>query len=273
MSSRLPEAEELRGICAGTAEAAGRWLVDWRAGRTTLATRTKSSPTDVVTEADQEVEALIRGRLTAAHPRAAWWGEESGRATGSEEEGALEWVVDPIDGTVNFLYDLPGWSVSIAAAVRGQVVAGAVAIPTLDELYSASMGGGAWLETSRDRRRRLAVSACHDLSQALVATGFAYDPRLRAVQGRAVGLMLGRVRDIRRAGAASVDFCSLAAARVDAYVERRLQPWDRAAGALIAREAGAVVDEHPDGSVVASGPALHPALSGLLDDVGAWDGS
>lgn len=271
MSVPVPDAEELRELCARTAEAAGRWLVAWRAGRTTLATSTKSSPTDVVTDADREVETLIRERLIAAHPGASWWGEESGRSTGSDADGALEWVVDPIDGTVNFLYDLPGWSVSIGAVVQGQVVAGAVAIPTLDERYSASLGGGAWLETSQVPRRRLAASTCDDLSQALVATGFAYDPRLRAVQGRAVGLMLGRVRDIRRAGAASVDFCSLAAARVDAYVERGLQPWDRAAGALIAREAGALVDERPDGSVVACGPALHPALTELLDDVRAWD--
>jgi myo-inositol-1(or 4)-monophosphatase len=270
VSPSLPDVEELRGLCAGTAEAAGRWLVAWRAGRTTLETSTKSSPTDVVTEADREVEGLIRERLIAGHPGAAWWGEESGRSTGSGADGDLEWVVDPIDGTVNFLYDLPGWSVSIAAVVGGQVVAGAVAVPTLTELYSASLGGGAWLQTSGASGRRLAASTCDDLSQALVATGFAYDRGLRAVQGRAVGLMLGQVRDIRRAGAASVDFCSLAAGRVDAYVERGLQPWDRAAGALIAREAGAVVDEHPDGSVVACGPALHPALTALLDAVGAW---
>lgn len=271
MSVPSPDADELRELCARTAEAAGRWLVAWRAGRTSLSTSTKSSPTDVVTEADREVEGLIRERLMKAHPGAAWWGEESGRSSGSDSAGALEWVVDPIDGTVNFLYDLPGWSVSIGAVVRGQVVAGAVAIPTLDELYSASLGGGAWLETSRVPRRRLAASTCDDLTQALVATGFAYDQQLRAVQGRAVGLMLGRVRDIRRAGAASVDFCSVAAGRVDAYVERELQPWDRAAGALIAREAGAVVDEHPDGSVVACAPGLRAALTELLDDVGAWD--
>lgn len=268
MTDAPHDVQRLRDLCVRTAEDAGRWLVEWRSGRTNLDTDTKSSPTDVVTEADRVVEEQIRGRLLGEHPGAAWWGEETGQQAGSD--GGLGWLVDPIDGTVNFLYDLPGWSVSIAAVVDGEVVAGAVAVPTLGAVFSAALGCGAELVDAHGSRS-LAVSTCDDLAQALIATGFAYDPVLRAAQGAVVGRMLGRVRDIRRGGAASVDLCSLAAGRVDAYVERALQPWDRAAGGLIAREAGAVVVEHPDGSVVASGPALHPALTDLLDAVGAWD--
>lgn len=273
MSASDATPQGLRTLVADVAQDAGRWLVAWRAGRTPTVTDTKSSPTDVVTEADRAVEHSIREQLMSAYPGAAWLGEESGPSLGSGAGSAtsdLRWVVDPIDGTVNFLYDLPGWSVSIAAEVAGQVVAGAVAVPTQGALFSASLDGGAWLQDAGGTRR-LSVSGCTDLSQALVATGFAYDPHLRAVQGRAVGRMLARVRDIRRGGAASVDFCALAAGRVDAFVERALQPWDRAAGALIAREAGATVLERPDGSVVASGPALSAPLRALLDDVGAWD--
>lgn len=270
MTGAPPDLVGLRDLCVRTAEEAGRWLVEWRAERGGLDATTKSSPTDVVTEADRAVEEQIRSQLLQAHPGASWWGEETGRSAGSAAGGGVGWLVDPIDGTVNFLYDLPGWSVSIAAVLDGAVVAGAVAVPTLGATFRAALGHGAQLTDARGVRP-LAVSTCTDLGQALVATGFAYDPALRGVQGRAVGRMLGRVRDIRRGGAASVDLCWLAAGRVDAYVERALQPWDRAAGALIAREAGAVVVEHADGSVVASGPALHEALTELLDVVGAWD--
>lgn len=261
-----PDAQALTSLAAATAREVGQHLLQWRRARVSVASDTKSGPTDVVTTADRDAEAMIRRRLLAVYPDAGWWGEESGRAPGSGAE--LEWVVDPIDGTVNFLYDLPGWAVSIAAVWQGEVVGAAVMVPTTGTLFSASQGMGAWLD-DHGGRRPLHASQCDDLTQALVATGFAYDAGVRTEQGAGVGRLVGRVRDIRRAGAAAVDLCSVAAGRVDAYFEWGLQPWDRAAGGLIAREAGAVVTERDDGSVVASGPLLAGALKELLADVGA----
>jgi myo-inositol-1(or 4)-monophosphatase len=261
----MVDAGALTALCEDTARAVGAHLLQWRSDRGAIASDTKSGPTDVVTEADREAEELIRGRLLAAHPDAAWWGEETGRRAGRSD---LEWLVDPIDGTVNFLYDLPGWAVSIAAVWRGETVGAAVVVPTTGAVFSATLGEGAWLD-SGSRRRRLAVSPCAELPQALVATGFAYDGDVRTRQGVVVGELVGRVRDIRRAGAASVDLCSVAAGRVDGYFERGLQPWDRAAGELIAREAGAVVQLRDD-VVVASGPNLAQPLTSLLAELGAW---
>jgi myo-inositol-1(or 4)-monophosphatase len=262
-----PDAQALTAIAAATAREVGQHLLQWRHAQVSVASDTKSSPTDVVTTADHEAESMIRRRLLAAYPDAGWWGEESGRAAGSGAE--LEWVVDPIDGTVNFLYDLPGWAVSIAAVWQGEVIGAAVMVPTTGTLFSASQQMGAWLDDEAGRRP-LHPSRCHDLTQALVATGFAYDAAVRTEQGAAVGRLVGQVRDIRRAGAAAVDLCSVAAGRVDAFFERSLQPWDRAAGGFIAREAGAVVTERDDGSVAASGPALAGSFEELLVEVGAW---
>jgi len=262
-----PDAQALTALASATAREVGQHLLRWRRAQLSVASDTKSGPTDVVTSADHEAETMIRRRLVAAYPDAGWWGEETGRSAGSGPD--LEWVVDPIDGTVNFLYDLPGWAVSIAAVWRGEVVGAAVMVPTTRTLFSASRGMGAWLDDDGGRRS-LAPTRCSDLSQALVATGFAYDAAVRVEQGEAVGRLVGRVRDIRRAGAAAVDLCSVAAGRVDAFFERSLQPWDRAAGGFIAREAGAVVIERDDGSVVASGPMLATALDELLAEVGAW---
>jgi myo-inositol-1(or 4)-monophosphatase len=135
-------------------------------------------------------------------------------------------------------------------------------------VFSAELGGGAWLDDGAGRRQ-LSASPCSRLPQALVATGFAYDAAVRTRQGAVVGALVGRVRDVRRAGAASVDLCSVAAGRVDGYFERGLQPWDRAAGELIAREAGAIVQLRDD-VVVASGPNLAEPLTGLLAELGAW---
>jgi myo-inositol-1(or 4)-monophosphatase len=262
-----PDAQALTALASATAREVGSHLLQWRRERRSIASDTKSGPTDVVTAADHEAETMIRERLMAAYPDAAWWGEESGRIGHSGAD--LEWVVDPIDGTVNFLYGLPGWAVSIAAAWRGEVVSAAVMVPTTATLFSASTGMGAWVDDD-GHRDRLVVTECADLSQALIATGFAYSAASRVRQGTAVGHLVSQVRDIRRAGAASVDLCSVAAGRVDGYFESGLQPWDLAAGGLIAREAGAVVTERDDGSVVASGPALAASLEALLGDVGAW---
>ncbi|MEO8329167.1 MAG: inositol monophosphatase family protein, partial [Candidatus Nanopelagicales bacterium] len=180
----------------------------------------------------------------------------------------VRWIVDPIDGTVNYLYSLPGWGVSVAAEVSGNVVAGAVVVPTFDEEFSAAIGQGATCNG-----QELAVSSCDRLDSALIATGFAYRSDVRAHQGAVVARLLPLVRDIRRVGAASVDFCTVAAGRVDGYFETGLQPWDRAAGALIAREAGATVFESPDGDVIASGPQLIDALTDTLTHLRSVEGT
>jgi myo-inositol-1(or 4)-monophosphatase len=198
---------------------------------------TKSSPTDVVTEMDRAAERLIRDRIGAARPGDAVLGEEGGE-TGA---GSVRWIVDPLDGTVNYLYGLPDWAVSIAAEVAGEVVAGAVCVPMRRSVFTAARGGGAWLESHwQPGRQRLACNSGVALPAALVATGFGYAADRRADQGRVAAVVLPRVRDIRRCGSAATDLCSVAAGQVDAYYERGLQYWDLAAGELIAREAGAV---------------------------------
>jgi myo-inositol-1(or 4)-monophosphatase len=230
---------------------------------------TKSSPTDVVTEMDQAAERLIREQIGAARPHDAVLGEEGGQ---SGESSLVRWIVDPLDGTVNYLYDLPDWAVSIAAEAAGQVVAGVVCVPRRDVMYFATLGGGAWragMTSSMTAAERLNCNAGVPLARALVATGFGYEQRRRAVQGQVVGALLPQVRDIRRNGAAAVDLCWVAAGNVDGYYERGVQYWDIAAGSLIAREAGAIVAGlagKPAGPsmTVAGGPGLFAELHDAL---------
>jgi len=216
---------------------------------------------------------LIRSLLADARPGDGFLGEETG--AGDASTTGITWVVDPIDGTVNYLYDLPAYAVSIAAVEGGAdpaewaALAGVVVNPALAEVYTATRGGGAYLSD-----RRLQTPAGKELSVALVATGFGYTAERRAQQASAVAQLLPRVRDIRRFGVASLDLCSVATGRVDAYYERGLQPWDHAAGALIAAEAGARVgglDGAPatDRFVLAAEPALFAQLEPLLAEFGA----
>ncbi|KOV79143.1 inositol monophosphatase family protein [Nocardia sp. NRRL S-836] len=193
---------------------------------------TKSTSTDVVTAADRASEQLVRTRLSESRPGEPVLGEEEG---GSVLPG-LTWVVDPIDGTVNYLYGIPWYSVSIAAQLDGESIAGAVFEPATGRMWTAARGHGAFLDGSP-----LRVSAATDLSLSLLGYGFAYRPERRQRQAEAWAAMSTRVRDMRRAGAASLDLCSVAAGRLDAYAEHELGRWDWAAGALIAAEAGAVV--------------------------------
>lgn len=261
---------ELGELCLRSAREVGEYVLEWRHQHRYLAAdsvSTKSSPTDMVTEADGMAEQMIRERLMRATPDAAWLGEETGRAAGSSGADDLEWVVDPIDGTTNFLYGLPGWSVSIAARLAGQAVAAAVHVPTLGATFTARLGGGSFV-SDPGGRRQLAASDATALSTALIATGFAYDEGVRAEQGAIVGALVARVRDIRRFGAASVDLCSVAAGSVDVFFERGLAPWDLAAGSLIASEAGARVYERPSGTTVAAGPGIADAFDALLDELG-----
>ena len=255
-------ANEFLDIALEAARAAGALLVS--AERPEVLS-TKSSPTDVVTQMDRQAEELIRSRILAARPGDAILGEEGGQ-TG---EATVRWVIDPLDGTVNYLYGLPDWAVSVAAEVSGVVLAGAVAVPRRREMFTAVLGGGAWLESASGERVALRCGPGVPLDRALVATGFGYLPARREVQGAVVAALLPRIRDIRRAGVASADLCSVAAGRVDAFYERGLNYWDYAAGALVAAEAGAVVGglrgAPPSGSMtIAAGPKLFGALASVL---------
>jgi myo-inositol-1(or 4)-monophosphatase len=197
---------------------------------------TKTSPTDVVTEVDRASERLIFERLMAARPDDGFVGEEG---ASSESTSGVSWVVDPIDGTVNFLYGIPAYSVSIAAAVDGEPVAGVVLNVQTGELFTATLGGGSFLDGSPLRVG--SAGEVPPLSQQLVGTGFNYVHDVKMLQVSAVSAMLREVRDIRRIGSAALDLCNVATGRYDAYVEEGLHEWDRAAGGLVATEAGAVL--------------------------------
>jgi myo-inositol-1(or 4)-monophosphatase len=198
---------------------------------------TKSSPVDVVTEADRAAEQLIHGRLLEARPHDGFVGEEGGDAASTS---GVTWVVDPIDGTVNFLYGIPHYAVSIAARVGDEVVAGVVVDVAKGEVFTATRGGGAWCGASR-----LAVRTGAVPGEQLVATGFNYEKEVRVLQAAAAAAMMPEVRDVRRLGSAALDLCWLGAGRIDAYVEEGLNEWDLAAGGLVAEEAGARVEVHP----------------------------
>jgi myo-inositol-1(or 4)-monophosphatase len=237
-----------------------------------LAVDEKSTATDHVTEMDRAAEELIRTTILRARPGDTIVGEEGGEVLGTGGDG-VTWWVDPIDGTTNYVYDHPGYAVSIAAAVDGVTVAGVVADPTHARTYLATAGAGATCRTARGDRA-LRIPAAPPLARALVATGFGYDADRRREQGLVVAELLPAVRDIRRMGAASLDLCSVAAGRVDAYFERGLSMWDLAAGALVAQEAGArvgAIDGGParPGSTLAAHPDLFGALCDLLAELGA----
>ena len=232
----------------------------------------KSSPVDVVTAVDKASEQLITGRLLAARPDDGLLGEEGADRAGTS---GVRWVVDPIDGTVNFLYDVPAYAVSIAAEVDGAVVAGAVLNVATGELFTASAGGGAFLTTPSSREaRRLTVDGPAALEQTLVATGFGYRVEQRRAQGAVVAQLLPRVRDIRRFGSAALDLCAVAAGRVDAYYELDLNPWDHAAGALVAAEAGCTVTGLPgrpfaEPMAIAAAPDVAEAFVDLVAELHA----
>ena len=260
-----PDPGELADLACSVAREAGDLLIS-RHGQVRVVD-TKSSPTDVVTEMDRAAEDLIRRRILAARPGDAILGEEGGQIGAGT---AVRWIVDPLDGTVNYLYGLSDWAVSIAAEVDGTVVAGAVCVPVHRSLFSATAGGGGWLRSpGRDGPERLSCNSGVSLAGALVGTGFGYEAGRRVVQGQVVAALLPRVRDIRRAGAAAVDLCSLAAGRLDAFYERGLHAWDFAAGGLIAREAGAqIAGLHgraaSESMTLAAGPGLFSELHDLL---------
>jgi myo-inositol-1(or 4)-monophosphatase len=270
MAPHSPDLAELAELALDTARAAAALAVELRAAP--LEIDTKSSRTDLVTNADRAVEALVVERLRGARPNDGVLGEEGSGGDHGDLGAEIVWVVDPIDGTTNFVYDLPGWAVSIAArlgGVDGEEVVGVVVDPRHAEEFVAIKGGGA---THNGAPMTLGEPA--PLAEALVATGFGYDPARRAKQAEAFVTILPRVRDTRRFGAASVDLCWTGLGRFDAYYEMGLAPWDLAAGVLVATEAGARVEDlhggrpGPDGIVVAAHPKLWDALSELLVSAG-----
>jgi myo-inositol-1(or 4)-monophosphatase len=258
------EAAELLSIAqdiAGEAAALARKMrVEGVSGVTTKSTRT-----DIVTAADRAVERYIIEALHTRRPGDRMLGEESGESTAVAGGGSpVRWVIDPIDGTVNYLYDIPVYAVSIAAELDGVVVAGVVRNAAGHEAWSATSGGGAY----RDGQR-LVGSPSTDLAESLIGTGFGYDARRRVHQAGVVARLLPLIRDIRRIGAASIDLCYAAEGRLDGYFEKGLNLWDHAAGGLVAREAGLTVSglagAPPGPDLVLAAPAgiyrpLHDAL-------------
>ena len=231
------------------------------------AVRTKSSPTDPVTVVDTETERLLRDRLAQLRPNDPVLGEEGGGpAVGLVPAGAVTWVLDPIDGTVNFVYGIPAYGVSVAAQVDGVSVAGAVADVVSGEVYTAALGQGAKVEGPTGQKA-LRCNTVDGLSMALLGTGFGYAPGRRATQAALLAQLMPEVRDVRRIGSAALDLCMVAAGRLDVYYEHGLNLWDWAAGALIAAEAGAQVllPTEPAGPLVAAPPGIaeefHAALA------------
>ncbi|MBO0981780.1 inositol monophosphatase family protein [Microbacterium sp. SD291] len=228
---------------------------------------TKSTLADIVTDADREVEELIRERLRVARPGDGFLGEESEADTG---DTGITWVVDPIDGTVNYAYGIPAYSVSIAAVRGGTVpleweaLAGAVFAPAMGELFTAALGHGAWRG-----EHRLAVTS-DTPAGALLATGFGYDPTTHDGDLATVRQVMTMARDLRRGGSAALDLAYVAAGRLDGYFERGLRPWDLAAGALIVVEAGGSVTLLDAASsrpmLIAGGIDVHARLRGILEE-------
>ncbi|HUQ38689.1 MAG TPA: inositol monophosphatase family protein [Acidimicrobiales bacterium] len=256
----MDDLTELAAVAEGAARRAAIVLIEGlRTDRTVVAT--KSSVTDMVTAVDRAAEVVLVDYLLGARPDDAIIGEEGTTTAGTT---GITWVLDPIDGTTNYLYGFPAFCVSIGAERGGVRIAGAVHDPVRDETFTAWLGGGAFLNGAPIR-----CSDRSDLATALVGTGFAYAAEGRAWQADVLRHLLPRVRDIRRAGSAALDLCWVACGRLDATVERGLQPWDLAAGALVVTEAGGVVhlDDHTSWRlVVSSAPAIAGDLLALVTE-------
>jgi myo-inositol-1(or 4)-monophosphatase len=251
---------DLLDLALATTLAAGRLLIRHR-GAGAVRTSTKSSPRDLVTDADRAAEALIVARLRQRRPHDGILGEESGERPGTS---GVRWIVDPLDGTANFVHGLPAFVVSVAAEVDGVVVLGVVHDPSRAETFTATLGCGAHCNG-----RPIRVSDRRTLESALLGTGFSRDLTIRAAQAARLGDLAGRVLDVRHSGSAALDLCAVAAGRLDVYFEADTRIWDRAAGALIATEAGGVVcaaDGGPpsDAMLVAGPAALTDALRAAL---------
>jgi myo-inositol-1(or 4)-monophosphatase len=247
------EERQLLGVARDAAEAAAAELRR-RFGERASNVRSKSTPTDLVSDADLAAESAIRAVLAQRRPGDSILAEEGGESGGGE----LRWVVDPLDGTINYLFGIPAYAVSIACEDADGTIAGVVLDPSRDERFEATRSGGPTLNGESFAPGRRAET----LGVAMVATGFGYDAEIRARQADVLMRVLPRVRDIRRVGAAALDLCWCAYGRFDAYYERGLNPWDVAAGGLIAARAGLEVrdlaarDGEPAGTVAAPGPLI-----------------
>ena len=255
------QARELLDLATAIAAKAAV-VVERYAAERTFAIETKSTPTDLVTEADRESEALIVREILAARPGDGLLGEEGALR---ESSTGVRWVIDPIDGTTNFVYGIPAYSISIGVERDGEMVAGVVHDVALKEAYTASLGGGAHLNG-----RPIRVSPRSDLSASLWGIGFAYDPHRRDAQAKFYDHVMTHIRDVRRMGSAALDLCRVACGQLDGYYEFQLNAWDIAAGGIIAREAGAVTRgfhgfTFEQGYVLASTPALSDPMLAVLD--------
>ncbi len=229
-------------------------------GRAPEGLASKTSATDPVSDADREAERVIRELLSAERPDDGLVGEEGSHIEG--KRSGRRWVVDPLDGTVNFLYGLRAWGVSIALEDEDGLAVGVVFNPVSGECFAAERGQGATMSG-----RPIHVTGCRSLDRAMVSTGFSYESERRAEQAAVLIELLPRIRDLRRAGAAALDLAYVAAGRVDAFYERGLQRWDEAAGLLLVHEAGGVtadLDGEPHGVVAAATPELLDDLLAIV---------
>jgi myo-inositol-1(or 4)-monophosphatase len=261
-----PSTAELLDTALEAARCAGVLLRDGRPADLGVAA-IKSSPIDVVTEMDLAAEKLITDYISERRPDDGLLGEEGASTEGTT---GVRWVIDPLDGTVNYLYGLPSWAVSIAAEKDGETIVGVVEAPMRGETYQAVRGEGAFVNGRRARCRSAPA-----FEQALIGTGFGYLTERRAAQAAVVNGLLPRVRDIRRGGSAAIDLCDVGCGRLDGYYERGLNLWDFAAGALFAREAGVLTGGRPGEAAspelaVAAPPGLFEPLQAILDELGAW---
>jgi myo-inositol-1(or 4)-monophosphatase len=257
---------ELLDLALEAAHVAGMLLRDGRPEDLGVAA-TKSSSVDVVTEMDLAAEKVITELIAGRRPDDGLLGEEGASSEGSS---GVRWVIDPLDGTVNYLYGLPTWCVSIAAELHGETLVGVVEVPSRAETLHAVRGGGAFLNG-----RPIHCGEAPEMAQALVGTGFGYLRRRRVQQAAVAAELIPRFRDIRRAGSGAIDLCDVAVGRLDGYYERGLHPWDHAAGVLVATEAGALTGGRPgepaSGELtVAAKPGLFEPLQQALDLLGAW---
>jgi myo-inositol-1(or 4)-monophosphatase len=256
----VPHPDHLLALATDVAHEAGVALreVFARLGEGGLEISAKSTPTDLVSDADVRTEQLIRGRLSAARPDDAILGEEGDDRPGTT---GLRWVVDPLDGTINFLFGIPVWCVTISCEDGDGTLAGVVYDPMREETWSATRDGGAWLDGTTELRGPRTT----ELATSLVATGFGYDAAVRESQARTVARLLPQVRDVRRLGSAAIDLAWAAAGRYDAYYERGINHWDIAAGALICERAGMVVRELPPAPPANAGILV--AAPGIADEL------
>ncbi|MCU1453335.1 MAG: inositol monophosphatase [Acidimicrobiales bacterium] len=255
---------ELLALARPLAEACGARLLAGLADQRTI--DTKSTMTDVVTEMDTWAESFLTAGILAARPDDSVQGEEGADQVGTS---GVRWWLDPIDGTVNYVHGMPGWNVSVAAEVGGEIVAGVVVSPMHGDVFSAAKGGGA-----HNHDRPISVSACRELGRAVVGTGFGYDPERRRRQAEVVARVIPHIADVRRVGAAALDLCWVACGRLDAYWEVGLQTWDHAAGGLIAAEAGATCGDLSGGPLsTAFSMAAPPTIAGPFRDLLAGAGA